>query len=59
MTYTVHTMTNHTTDVSGGVLAAHCCGCWNVVLDEEDPFRPKAICNECKEERTFAIGGIK
>ncbi len=40
MIFTVKTMDPHSED---------CCGCWNIVLDEDAPLEPYARCNECGE----------
>ena len=35
-----------------------CCGCFNLVIDEDDPARPAFVCNECgaREELVEVAG---
>src|SRR6185437_3615415 len=39
--------------------ADHCCGCWNVFIDSDDPFASYVICNECGEMRHFTVSGLE
>jgi hypothetical protein len=52
------TAINHDTQSNGVAVDDHCCGCWHVVLDEDDPLHPYAKCNECGEIRMATFPGI-
>jgi hypothetical protein len=58
MRFEFPTANNHTMNADGGDRAEHCCGCWHYVVDENDPQRPYAQCNECREIRVATFPGI-
>lgn len=52
------TARSHADNADGSPRAPHCCGCWHFVVDQTDPCRPYAQCNECGEIRTATFPGI-
>jgi hypothetical protein len=45
-------------DVPRGADGGHCCGCFNISIDEDAPHRPYAVCNECGHTTNFTASGI-
>lgn len=54
----VKTANNHSMNRDGTERDPHCCGCWNICLDEDNPLVPYAQCNECGEIRGAVFPGI-
>jgi len=58
MRIVLKTWANHSTNADGTERANHCCGCWNINLDEDAALVPYAQCNECGEIRAAVFPGI-
>lgn len=58
MIITVKTGINHDTNPDGSPRDEHCCGCYHISLDEDAPWSPYAVCNECGDVRQFEAPGI-
>lgn len=55
----IKTTSWHEMNADGTPRAEHCCGCWNVCLDEDRPTVPYAQCNECGEIRNAVLPGVE
>ena len=53
----IKTTNHHALNADGTERQEHCCGCWDVYLDEDIPV-PYAVCNECREVRLASFPGI-
>lgn len=49
----------HENNADGDLRTPRCIGCWHFVMDDQDPIRVYAICNECNEIRFAAFPGIE
>lgn len=59
MKITLKTANWHEFNKDGSKRDPHCCGCWNVCLDEDSPLSPYAQCNECGEVRQANFPGVE
>ena len=58
MKFEMKTLIHHALNEDGSTRTDHCCGCWNIILDEDDPLGPYAQCNECGEIRKATYPGV-
>lgn len=42
-------------NADGSASERHCCGCWSVKINQDEPFKPWIACNECGEVRSFGL----
>lgn len=55
----VRTMLHHAHNADGTPRTKHCCGCWTVGFDVDEPAKPWMQCNECGETRVAKFDGIE
>ena len=58
MKFEMKTLLHHANNEDSTQRDDHCCGCWNIILDEDAPEVPYAQCNECGEIRQANFPGV-